>query len=153
MSYRGCTNNVRPRLFWMLKVFLSVVSLGATSPCMGKSRSQTERYCRKPSGTATLPAPQGRGLCPHPLKTFLKKGFKNSKNFQRKRINVPPRVYEQRAPSVVLVVESFSPCRFFGCDFTLYGKGQTIDGKVLSQAVRYRHPAGSTRSWALPTPT
>ena len=32
---------------------------------------------------------EGRGLCPHLLKTFLKKGFKNSKNFQDKRVKSP----------------------------------------------------------------
>ncbi len=35
-----------------LKVFIPTVYLGATSPCMGKFRLQTERYCRKNSGAA-----------------------------------------------------------------------------------------------------
>ena len=34
---------------------------------------------------------------------------------------------------------------YFGCDITLYGKGQTADGKILPQAVRYHHPAGSMK--------
>ena len=71
MSNRGRAINVRPRLFWFMKVLLSILALGATSPCMGKFRLQTERYYREKLGTATLISlPKGRGLCPHPLKTF-----------------------------------------------------------------------------------
>ncbi len=39
--------------------------------------------------------------------------------------------------------ESFCYSFLLHCDITLYGKVQWIDGMVLPQAVRYRHPAGS----------
>ena len=47
-----------PSVVLLIKVLLQFRALGATSPCMGKSRLQTERYCREPLGTATLSAPQ-----------------------------------------------------------------------------------------------
>ena len=45
-----------PSVVLLIKVLLSVSTLGATSPCMGKSRPQTERYCREPLGATTLSA-------------------------------------------------------------------------------------------------
>ena len=77
------------------------------------------------------------------LKPF-EKGFKNSKTFIEEGINVQPRVCEQRAPSVVLVHESFAPYPCLGCDITLHGKVSPTDGKVLPRAARYHHPIGST---------
>ena len=40
--------------------FATVFCFKVTSACMGKSRLQTERYCREPLGTATLSAPRGK---------------------------------------------------------------------------------------------
>ena len=43
-----------PLIVLLIKVLLQSQTLGATSPCMGKFRLQTERYCRKDLGTTTL---------------------------------------------------------------------------------------------------
>ena len=43
-----------PSIVLLIKVLLQFQTLGATSPCMGKFRLQTERYCRKDLGTTTL---------------------------------------------------------------------------------------------------
>ena len=69
------------------------------------------------------------------LKPFWKKGFKNSKNFQRGNYLLSYRgEYEQTEPSKGKLLKVFAPYRCLGCDITLRGKVSQTDGKVLPQA-------------------
>ena len=77
-----------------------------------------------------LPTPEGReASLALRLKPF-EKGFKNSKTFIEEDKSVQPRACEQRAPSVVLVHESFALYPCLGCDITLHGKVSPTDGRI-----------------------
>ena len=139
----GSANKMLPTEGILIKVLLQFQALGATSPCMGKSRLQTERYCREPLGTTTLSALKAARLClALRLKPF-EKDFKNSKTFMTKRIDFLPRVCEHCTPSVVLLIKVL--LQFFASKQHQPAWGSFVYRRQNS----YRKPLGATTLSAL----